>query len=38
MVETQTRIQHGWHHDPFEFLGIHSVAQGYIVREFMPNA
>jgi 1,4-alpha-glucan branching enzyme len=38
MVETLKRIQHGWHHDPFEFLGIHPVTQGYIVREFMPTA
>jgi 1,4-alpha-glucan branching enzyme len=38
MVEILKRIQHGWHHDPFEFLGIHPVAQGYILREFMPTA
>lgn len=38
MVEALTRIQHGWHHDPFEWLGIHSDKTGYVVRSFMPSA
>ena len=38
MVEALTRVQHGWHHDPFEWLGIHPVRAGYVVRAFMPSA
>ena len=38
MVEALTRIQHGWHHDPFEYLGIHPGRPGYVVRAFMPSA
>ena len=38
MVEALTRIQHGWHHDPFELLGIHPARPGYVVRAFMPSA
>ena len=38
MVETLTKIQHGWHHDPFELLGIHPGRPGYVVRAFMPSA
>ena len=38
MAESLTKIQHGWHHDPFEWLGIHSVKSGYVVRAFMPSA
>ena len=38
MVEALTRIQHGWHHDPFEWLGIHPGRPGYVVRAFMPSA
>ena len=38
MVEVLTRVQLGWHHDPFEWLGIHPERQAYIVREFMPSA
>lgn len=38
MVEALTRIQHGWHHDPFEWLGFHPGRPGYVVRAFMPLA
>jgi len=38
MVEALTRIQHGWHHDPFEWLGVHPGRPGYVVRAFMPSA
>ena len=38
MVEVLSRVQHGWHHDPFEWLGIHPERQGYILRAFMPSA
>jgi|GEM_PF-3629060 len=38
MVEALTRVQHGWHHDPFEWLGIHPARPGYVVRAFMPSA
>ena len=38
MVEALTKIQHGWHHDPFELLGIHPGRPGYVVRAFMPSA
>ncbi len=38
MVEALTRIQHGWHHDPFEWLGIHPARPGFVVRAFMPSA
>ena len=38
MAEALTRIQHGWHHDPFEWLGIHPGRPGYVVRAFMPSA
>ncbi|MDH3342182.1 MAG: 1,4-alpha-glucan branching protein GlgB [Gammaproteobacteria bacterium] len=38
MTEALTRIQHGWHHDPFEWLGIHPGRPGYVVRAFMPSA
>jgi len=38
MVEALTRLQHGWHHDPFEWLGIHPARPGYTIRAFMPSA
>ena len=38
MVESLTRVQHGWHHDPFEWLGIHPARPGYTIRAFMPSA
>ncbi len=38
MIEALTRLQFGWHHDPFEWLGIHTARQGYTVRAFMPSA
>ena len=38
MVEALTRIQQGWHHDPFEWLGIHPARPGYVLRAFMPSA
>ncbi len=38
MVESLTKVQHGWHHDPFEWLGIHPARPGYIIRAFMPSA
>ena len=38
MVEALNRIQHGWHHDPFEYLGLHPGRPGYVVRAFMPSA
>jgi 1,4-alpha-glucan branching enzyme len=38
MVEALTKIQHGQHHDPFEWLGVHPARPGYIVRAFMPSA
>ncbi len=38
MVEALTKIQHGQHHDPFEWLGVHPGRPGYIVRAFMPSA
>ena len=38
MVEALTRIQHGWHHDPFEWLGVHPGRPGYVIRAFMPSA
>ncbi|HHJ35857.1 MAG TPA: 1,4-alpha-glucan branching protein GlgB [Gammaproteobacteria bacterium] len=38
MVEALTKIQHGWHHDPFEWLGMHPGRPGYVVRAFMPSA
>ena len=38
MVEALTKIQQGWHHDPFEWLGVHPGRPGYVVRAFMPSA
>ena len=38
MVEALTRIQHGWHHDPFEWLGLHPARPGYVIRAFLPTA
>ncbi len=38
MVEASTKIQHGFHHDPFEWLGIHPGRPGYVIRAFMPSA
>ena len=38
MSEALSRLQHGWHHDPFEWLGLHPVDSGYAVRAFMPSA
>ena len=38
MVEALTKVQHGWHHDPFEWLGVHPARPGYIIRAFMPSA
>jgi len=38
MVEALTKLQHGWHHDPFEWLGIHPARPGYMIRAFMPSA
>jgi 1,4-alpha-glucan branching enzyme len=38
MSESLTRIQQGWHHDPFEWLGVHPGRPGYTVRAFMPSA
>ena len=38
MVEALTRVQHGFHHDPFEWLGIHPARPGYVIRAFMPSA
>ncbi len=38
MVEALTKIQQGWHHDPFEWLGVHPARPGYTVRAFMPSA
>jgi 1,4-alpha-glucan branching enzyme len=38
MVEALTKLQHGLHHDPFEWLGIHPARPGYVVRAFMPSA
>jgi 1,4-alpha-glucan branching enzyme len=38
MVEALKRIQQGWHHDPFELLGLHDDNSGYIIRAFMPSA
>jgi 1,4-alpha-glucan branching enzyme len=38
MVEALTRVQHGWHHDPFEWLGIHPARPGYVIRAFLPSA
>jgi len=38
MVEALIRVQHGFHHDPFEWLGIHPARPGYIIRAFMPSA
>jgi len=38
MVEALNRLQHGLHHDPFEWLGIHPARPGYIIRAFMPSA
>ncbi len=32
------KIQQGSHHDPFEWLGVHSIGDGYVVRAFMPSA
>ena len=31
-------LQHGRHHDPFEYLGRHPVPGGEIIRAFMPSA
>ena len=36
--EIANKIQQGAYHDPFEWLGLHAVGDGYVVREFMPNA
>ncbi len=36
--EIASKIQQGAYHDPFEWLGLHSGRNGYVVREFMPNA
>ena len=36
--EIANKIQQGAYHDPFEWLGLHSGRDGYVVREFMPNA
>jgi len=38
MAEALNRIQQGWHHDPFEYLGLHPGRPGYVVRAFMPSA
>jgi 1,4-alpha-glucan branching enzyme len=38
MVEALTKIQRGWHHDPFEWLGVHPGRPGFTVRAFMPSA
>ena len=38
MSEALSRVQHGWHHDPFEWLGLHPADEGYLVRAFMPSA
>ncbi len=38
MVESLTKLQHGWHHDPFEWLGVHPARPGYTIRAFMPSA
>ncbi|HEB82958.1 MAG TPA: 1,4-alpha-glucan branching enzyme, partial [Gammaproteobacteria bacterium] len=38
MTDALTRIQQGWHHDPFEWLGLHPARPGYVVRAFMPTA
>jgi 1,4-alpha-glucan branching enzyme len=38
MTEALTRVQHGWHHDPFEWLGMHTSGSGFIARAFMPSA
>ena len=38
MVEALSKRQQGWHHDPFELLGIHPGRPGYVVRAFMPSA
>ena len=36
--ESAEKIQHGVHHDPFEWLGVHPLGDAYVVREFMPSA
>ena len=38
MSEALSRVQHGGHHDPFEWLGLHPVDDDYVVRAFMPSA
>lgn len=38
MVEALNKIQHGWHHDPFEWLGLHPTPSGFIVRALLPSA
>jgi 1,4-alpha-glucan branching enzyme len=31
-------IVHGHHHDPFSYLGMHQLADGVVVRAFLPHA
>jgi 1,4-alpha-glucan branching enzyme len=31
-------IVRGHHHDPFSYLGMHQVADGVVVRAFLPHA
>ena len=31
-------LQHGRHHDPFEYLGRHPIPKGEVIRTFMPSA
>lgn len=38
MLNIADKIQQGCHHDPFEWLGVHPQADGYVVRVFMPGA
>jgi 1,4-alpha-glucan branching enzyme len=38
MSEIVKKVQYGEYHDPFEWLGVHPLADGYVVRDFMPSA
>ncbi len=38
MSEVLSKVQHGMHHNPFEWLGIHPAGDGFIVRAFLPSA
>lgn len=38
MSNVVQKLQQGEHHDPFEYLGRHTVGNGFVIRAFMPSA